>query len=274
MELVKQQLFRAITGFLKTNTGTIKVLGKSIENESNSIRARIGYLPQEHGFPTWMTGREFLKFCAQIFGVPNPEVNSLCESLLEKTGIADAADRRIKGYSTGMKQRLGIAQALINKPDLVILDEPVSSLDPIGRMDVLKLISDLGRESAVLMSSHILNDIERVCDHIAIIDSGKIIISESAKDLTDRFTNPILEISISGKPEYLADELKRAEFVSSVQILEGGSLQIFTNNLTEATEKLPGIVNACNFGLLEYSIKKPTLESIFLSLVKNRGGKL
>ena len=151
------------------------MLGTDVGDATNDVRAEIGFLPDVPGFYDWMTAREFLTFSGSLFGLDDGLLAERCEALLGLAGLAQVTTR-IGGYSRGMRQRLGVAQALVNAPKLLMLDEPTSALDPIGRKEVLEMIASLAGRTTVLFSTHILADVERVCDTVAILDRGRVVV--------------------------------------------------------------------------------------------------
>lgn len=164
----KTTLMRLLAGLAIPSAGRGWVAGLETTSASRLARARFGYLPQDPAFYTWMTAREYLDYVAQIQALPPAERKTQIESLLALSDLKEAADRRIQGFSGGMLQRLGIAQALIGNPPVLLLDEPTSALDPAGRYEVLDMIASLRGKVTVFLSSHILTDIERVCDTLEI----------------------------------------------------------------------------------------------------------
>ena len=178
----KTTTMHAMLGFLKPDSGSISIFGVDVGN--SIARSRIGYLqenPYTYGF---MTGRELLLSTARLFKLPRRESRTRADQLLSEMGLQDAADRRIATYSRGMTQRICLAQALINDPDLVILDEPTGGLDPFGRMDIRKIILSLKEKGkTVFFSSHELSEVELVCDHIAIISRGRIVANGPASEV-------------------------------------------------------------------------------------------
>ena len=182
----------SIYGFLGPNgagkTTTLKILGGLIGPTSGTAsiagipstaglpyRREVGYLAQDPRFYDWMTGRETLRFVASLSPDPGARDRAWIDKVLDTVGLTDAGDRRTKTYSGGMRQRLGIAQALVTSPSVLLLDEPVSSLDPIGRREVLELMAQLRGETTVFYSTHILEDVQRVSDHVAILDGGRLV---------------------------------------------------------------------------------------------------
>ena len=166
-----------------------------------ALRARIGYLDQSPQFYGWMRGRELLTFVGELFGLRGAALRSRVDDALALTGLTDAASRSVHGYSGGMRQRLGLAQALVNRPDVLLLDEPVSALDPEGRHAMLDVIAGLRGQATVLMSSHILADIERVCDTVAILNHGRLVVSSPVAELQERYAQPVFLLEIEPGPE-------------------------------------------------------------------------
>ena len=147
-------------------------MGVEVGQGKSETTRSIGYLPQDPAFYPWMTGQNFLDYVGRVFGLSAMERDARTKELLAIVGLTEAAKRKVGGYSGGMRQRLGLAQALVNRPNVLLLDEPVSALDPAGRKEVLDLIEALQGQCTVLMSTHILDDVERVCDTVGIISGG------------------------------------------------------------------------------------------------------
>lgn len=172
----KTTTMKAILGLLKTDAGSITLCGERVQFRALPSAHRIGYLQDVPEFYSYMTAKEYLGFCGKIAGIRADERQKQCAEILELVGLAGEKSR-IGGYSRGMKQRLGIAQALIGSPKLLICDEPTSALDPLGRHAVLELLSQIKSKTSVLLSTHILSDAEHVCDRIALLHHGKIVLS-------------------------------------------------------------------------------------------------
>jgi ABC-2 type transport system ATP-binding protein len=172
----KTTTIKAILGLLKTDAGTITLCGERVQFRELPSAHRIGYLQDVPEFYSYMTAKEYLGLCGKIAGIRADERQKQCAEILELIGLA-GEKARIGGYSRGMKQRLGIAQALIGSPKLLICDEPTSALDPLGRHAVLELLSQIKSKTSVLLSTHILSDAEHVCDRIALLHHGKIVLS-------------------------------------------------------------------------------------------------
>ena len=169
----KTTALKVLAGLARATAGSATINGVPV-SAAGEHRRQLGYLAQDPRFYGWMTGRETLRYVARFRGA-DANRERWIGSLLDRVGIADAADRRTSTYSGGMRQRLGIAQALVGRPAVILLDEPVSALDPIGRKDVLDLMRELKGETTVFYSTHILDDVQRVSDHVAILDHGRLV---------------------------------------------------------------------------------------------------
>lgn len=176
----KTTLMRMISGILKPTSGTISFDGIDVSEEN--YRSILGYLPQDFGYYPEFTGMDFLLYMAALKGMGKAQAKRKAEELLELVSLQDVAKKKIKTYSGGMKQRLGIAQALLNQPKLLILDEPTAGLDPKERVRFRNLIADLGKESIVLLSTHIVSDIEQIADRVLMMKDGQLIYQDKWND--------------------------------------------------------------------------------------------
>jgi ABC-2 type transport system ATP-binding protein len=175
----KTTTLKMIVGMTQPTAGEIEIMGKKVRFGSNEHRDVIGYLPDVPGFYDWMTPEDFLHFTGGLYGMDKADITNRTKELLELVNLKKSRKRKIGTFSRGMKQRLGIAQALINRPKVVLLDEPVSALDPIGRKEVMDIIQSLAGKVTVFFSTHILADVERICDRIIIIHEGKKVLEDS-----------------------------------------------------------------------------------------------
>ena len=171
----KTTTIRLLTGLARPTAGSATVAGIDATTGGRALAERIGALDQDPRYYGWMTGRELLTFVGRLHGLDGAALRARVDEVLETIGLVDAAKRRIGGYSGVMRQRLWIGQAMLPRPSVLFLDEPVSSLDPAGRRDVLELIGRLRGTCTVFMSTHILNDVERVCDRVGILDHGRLV---------------------------------------------------------------------------------------------------
>jgi ABC-2 type transport system ATP-binding protein len=266
----KSTTIRLLTGLAKPSAGQGWIAGEPITDGSRLAR-KIGYLPEEPAFYTWMTPVEFLDHVARLFDLPAAKRRERVGTLLEEVGLAEAGKRRIAGFSRGMRQRLGLAQALINRPEVLLLDEPASALDPAGRKEVLDMIGALRNQCTVFMSTHILADVERVCDRIAIIDRGRLVVEARQAELLERYSLPVYELEcLAGYEEPFAAWVHSlAELPWSERVtVEGGLARIEVNDVEQANQALLRLAAGTGITLRRFEMVRPSLEDIFLRLVE------
>ena len=267
----KTTTMRMLAGLALPTSGSAWVAGLETTSLDRTARARFGYLPQDPAFYNWMSAREYLDYVAQIQGLSPVERKRQITSLLALSGLEEAAKRRIGGYSGGMLQRLGIAQALVGDPPVLMLDEPTSALDPAGRSEVLEMIAGLRGRVTVFLSSHILTDIERVCDTVAILHKGRLVLVSEREALLAQYAVDAvdleLEAGILGSAQ-LADfqDALRASPWSASQRLEGAVLRVMIQDVPGAKAELLPLVVAHHLPLLRFEWVRPSLEDIFLQL--------
>lgn len=265
----KTTAIRILAGLARPTGGEISVAGVDVIRNPQRVKPLIGYLAQTPAFYNWMTAEEYLMFCAELFKLNYKEAKLRSAELLERTGLTGAARRKIGGFSGGMKQRLGIAQALINRPKVVFLDEPVSALDPIGRHEVLEIIRELKRETTVFFSTHVLNDADIICDEVIILKEGKVLAQAPIEELRGKYAAPVFELDLDVFPPQLLEKLGQAAWYSSHQVA-GSLLTVVVNNVAEAKVELPRLLVAEGAELRRYQVQTPNLEQVFLQVV---GGK-
>jgi ABC-2 type transport system ATP-binding protein len=265
----KTTTIRLLTGLAQPTRGRAWVAGHETTNSTNHARSLFGYLPQEPGFYSWMTGREFLVYVARLFSLTTKESKVQTERALELTGLQSAAKRKIGGYSGGMKQRLAIAQALIGEPPVLILDEPTSSLDPAGRRELLDMIADLKGEVTVFFSSHILGDIERVCDTIAVIHQGRLILVSKKEDLLEKYAvnAALIELDSSSLPvsESFIEDLEQRDWVSRVTV-DANTVSVLASDVPQGKNELLPLIVKHRLRVNRYEWVRPYLEEIFLEI--------
>jgi ABC-2 type transport system ATP-binding protein len=211
----KSTTLKVLAGLSRPTSGSATVAGVPV-GAGPAYRRHVGYLAQEPQFYDWMSGRETLRFVASLFGGGDAARTGI-DAILARVGLADAADRRTSTYSGGMRQRLGIAQALVGDPSVLLLDEPVSALDPIGRREVLDLMRELRGEVTVFYSTHILDDVERVSDHVAILDGGRLVQASPTAELLAGFGRDELRVAIGGADDSTAIALAGLPGIASVE---------------------------------------------------------
>ena len=266
----KTTTLRILAGLGHATAGTAVVAGIEVGRGGTELAGRIGYLDQDPRFYGWMTGRELLTFVGRAYGLAGAPLRSRVDEVLETVGLGDAAGRRIGGYSGGMRQRLGVGQALLPRPAVLFLDEPVSALDPEGRRDVLELVGSLGGAATVFMSTHILTDVERVCDRVAILDHGRLVTEAPIGELLARHARPILELDPEpGQADAvarLAAALQDAAWTREVRE-EHGVLRVVVTDAEQAAAEGLVLVVAAGVRLARFERVRPTLEDVFLQLV-------
>ena len=266
----KTTTLRILAGLARANAGNIWIQDKPLEWGDMQARQIIGYLPEEPAFYPWMTPRDFLDHIGRIFGLSKMEYKKRTEELLELTGLKEVAKRRVGGFSRGMRQRLGLAQALVNRPEILLLDEPVSALDPAGRRDVLELIEQLAATCTVLMSTHILADVERVCDTVGIINKGRLVTQAKREELLERYAIPALEIETgNGSSGTAAVWIEKLRGIAVIQGMEknGQTLRIAAQNVEVARKEIMRVAVDNDLKFERFEVVKPTLEDIFMRLV-------
>jgi ABC-2 type transport system ATP-binding protein len=228
----------------------------------------IGYLPDVPEFYGYMTPKEYLALCGRIAGLNANELAERTDRLLELTGLK-GVNRKIRGFSRGMKQRLGIARALINKPRILICDEPTSALDPVGRKEILDILAVARKDTTVVFSTHILSDVERICDRIGVVDKGRLVLSGTLSDIKDEYRRDAVRIELK-TPEAaaaLGEKIKALPRVTSVQV-EAGAVEAAVKGVQKASAEILNLIAREGMFIQKFEILEPSLENVFLEAVK------
>lgn len=245
-------------GLISASTGHVELFGADINQLS--VRHRIGYLPEHPYFYTYLTAFEILDFYGSLFGLGRQERRARIERLLELVGLQDARNRRLRGFSKGMLQRVGIAQALINDPDLVVLDEPLSGLDPIGRREVRSIIVSLREQGkTVFFSSHILHDIETICDRVGIISGGRLVRLGPLDELLGGAGEQVVIFATGLNPSTLSG-LQEMD-VKVREVARGHELQLSSERRQEVMKKILDVDDAC---ITRVQPVRESLEELFM----------
>ncbi|MFZ3577993.1 ABC transporter ATP-binding protein [Virgibacillus sp. DJP39] len=261
----KTTILRSLSGLLKPSTGSITFHNMKPKED---IRHYIGYLPQYPSFHTWMTGKEFLVYVAKLAFIKPSEAEERADSLLARVGLEDAKNQRIGKYSGGMKQRLGIAQAIIHKPKLLLLDEPVSSLDPIGRREVLTLMEELKTDMTILFSTHILSDADKVSDELLLLHQGQIVEEGSMDFLRSKYQTSKIELTFSNGTKTYKSKIESLKFVQECYI-EKEIIHVVSSDIASARSEILAAVSKDNWPLSTFSISRTTLEEMFMKAVSS-----
>jgi ABC-2 type transport system ATP-binding protein len=269
----KTTTIRLLTGLAWPTSGRAVVAGLDPARGDIMLRQRISHQDQQSKLYGWMKGRELLEFVGRLFGFRGVDLRARVDEVLEKTGLVEAAGRRVAGYSGGMRQRLNLAQALMNRPQVLFLDEPASSLDPAGRHDVLDLLADLRGQITVFMSSHILEDVEKVCDRVGIIDRGRLVADATMAELQARFAEPVFSIELepgqSAAEADLVAVLKRSSLVDGIG-RDGPALRVAVKDASRAGPEIMRILAASALHVARFERVRPSLEDVFLRLVPSQ----
>ena len=267
----KTTTMRILTGYLPATGGTARVAGFDVFNESMEVRKRIGYLPETPPIYPEMSVTEYLKFVARIKGVASSDLDKRVETAMSLTGLLERRTELIKRLSRGYKQRVGIAQAIVHNPDVVILDEPTIGLDPNQIIEVRKLIKGLAGEHTVILSTHILPEVEMTCDRVVIINKGKIAAIDTPKNLTTQLKgSERVIVQARGEADEIKARLAEIEGVSAVTLDDDTSEIIKATVESEQGHDLRGkiaaqLVNG-GFELLELRSVTVSLEDTFRQL--------
>jgi ABC-2 type transport system ATP-binding protein len=272
----KTTTIRILTGLAHATSGHAWVIGKEVTANGLEIARHIGYLPEEPAFYPWMKPGEFLDYVGRVFGMPTAQRSARIKELLALVGLEEAAKRRIGGFSRGMRQRLALAQALLNHPEVLFLDEPASALDPAGRKEVLEFIENLHGQCTVFMSTHILADVERVCDTIGIINRGKLVTSAPRDALLAQYAVPAFEVEVdahsgAGLTQW-SEALGKESWVKTV-LLDGLVARVIVSDVEIAKKEMMASITQAGLILTRYEIVRPSLEDVFLQLVSQEEGE-
>ncbi|OJE34003.1 ABC transporter ATP-binding protein [Bacillus tropicus] len=258
----KSTLIKVISDIIHPTAGEVLLNGKKI----SKMKSEIGYLPQYPNFFHWMTARETLTFMGQLSGLKKEELSKLIPKILEKVGLRNEEKARVSTFSGGMKQRLGIAQALLHKPSLIVMDEPVSALDPIGRREVLNLIQEIKKDTTILLSTHILSDAEEICERFVIIKGGTKIEDTTITELLHRNSENKLMIEITAKDQKWIEVVKKLPYVKDVEVV-GLKIKVKVENIKINKNRLLQNALEHKVDIVKFEMSNDTLEEIFLKLV-------
>ena len=264
----KTTTLRILTGLAHPTAGKAQVAGVDVLKDGHKLARHIGHLPEEPAFYTWMSPREFLDYLGRLYGFSTKERAARTRELLQLVRLEDVSKRRIAGFSRGMRQRLGVAAALIHHPEVLFLDEPASALDPAGRKEVLDLIENLRGQCTVVMSTHILADVERVCDVVGIINKGRLVVQSPREQLLERYAVPAFELE-ADDPAALAkwaEEMRRIPWVTAVTA-QNGNIRITVKDTQAAKKNLLKQAVEAGLSLNRFEEVRPSLEDVFLQLV-------
>lgn len=264
----KTTTIKMLVGLTKPTSGSISLMGETRKFGACS-NTHIGYLPDVPNFYGYMTGREYLAFCGNLYAMESSKLKSRIDELLKQVGLKNTKTR-IAGYSRGMKQRLGIAQALINEPDIIFMDEPISALDPIGRHEVMEIIRSLRNTVTVFFSTHILADVETTCDYVLILDKGKVLADDSIVSIKQKHASNTAKLRLY-TPEDSSRFMKLAKESDgfSAENQNGVEFLLRADDMHKLGKRIPSILSEAEIPLESYQAYVPSLEDIFLEVTSH-----
>jgi len=255
----KSTLMKILTTYLQASDGTAKVNGFTVTEESQQVKRSVGYLPEHNPLYLEMYVREYLSFNAKIHNIGIKEV----EKVIQQTGLTSEAHKKIEQLSKGYRQRVGLANALLHNPEVLILDEPTTGLDPNQLIEIRELIKNAGKEKTVLLSTHIMQEVEAICDRVIIIDKGQIVLDKPLKDLSEN-KEQIVEVEFDYRVEEVA--LQKMDKAKKVENTHGFVYQIHFATQEDMRAKVFDFAHDNGLKILQLHQKNTTLEKLFISL--------
>lgn len=269
----KTTTMRILTGFMPATTGTASIAGFDVFSQPLDIRKHIGYLPEDVPLYKDMTVREFLNFAAEIKGVSGAKNAAQVQDAMQRCGIYPVRQRLIANLSKGFRQRVGLAQTLLGSPDVLILDEPTTGLDPAQIIEIRELIRELAKEKTIILSTHILPEVSMICQRVIIINKGKIVAVDTTDNLTSRMQKSTkILMEVDGPEEQVRRALERVTGVIGVETGEPTQSGVFEYQIDsekgrDIRRELANVVAVNGWGLLELRSVEMTLEDVFVQLV-------
>ena len=268
----KTTLIMMLTGLTLPTSGSGKVLGHDIIKESLQIRKKVGLLPEGFGFYDHLTAEENLNYVAALNDIPKDERKKRIEDALASVGLLEVKDRKFGGYSRGMRQKLGIAQALLKNPELLILDEPTAGVDPEGARAIRELVLKLNKEGkTIMLSTHLLFEVGPICDSIAIINCGRLVLQGKVRDLLEKLMAEEgyrIKIEGSGEVGAFAEALSSLDGVKSVR-LEGKAVHVLA--VKDVRADIGKLSSKYNIEIITLELQQPSLEDLFIKYYRREG---
>lgn len=266
----KTTTMRILTGYMPPSSGTVTIGGYDVIDQSLEVRKMVGYLPESVPLYPDMRVYDYLKFMGQLRKLD--QLDEKIETVLEQVDMIERAESFISKLSKGMRQRVGLAQALIHEPEVLILDEPTLGLDPAQIIEVRKLIQDIGREKTVMLSTHILSEAQQICDRVLIINRGLLVAEDTPEHLQQRLSDKQkVTVHIGGSPETALNIIKELPEIASATINERGLLVLESTGKSDIRPKVISLLAASKQEILEIYSESVNLEDIFLQLIKDEG---
>ena len=264
----KTTTMRILTGYMPPTDGTAVVAGYDVVEESLEVRRRVGYLPETVPLYTDMTALDYLKFMADLRHIPDSEERAY--ETLEMVDLQDRANGYIGNFSKGMRQRIGLAQALIHRPEVIILDEPTIGLDPAQVVEIRNVIREIGKDRTVLLSTHILSEAQQICDRVLIINKGQIVAEDTPENLQSRLVgSQRVVLRVRGDSDELPVKIQKLKGVRDVEAKPDGSVEFEFSAGQDVRPQVAKAIIQAGFDLLEMRPVGLSLEEIFLELTRD-----
>lgn len=265
----KTTTIKVLVGLLRPDGGSARVLGEELVWDKPDLRLRIGYMPELPRFPKHLKGRELLDLYGRMYGMTGQERREQIPRLLERVGLKERENDLIGEYSKGMQQRLGMAQALLNEPEMIILDEPSIGLDPVGMVDVREMVKGIAKEGVtVFLSSHLLHEVQQVCTHATIINRGMALASGTLKEISAQVAGAVtIEADVDRLSDAVIEEVRTLPFVAGVS-REGSKLLIEVDTRDDVRSQVSQAITAGGGVVLSINVTGQTLEDTFMRLLK------
>jgi ABC-2 type transport system ATP-binding protein len=268
----KTTTIKVLVGLLRPDEGTARVFGEEVSGDKPKVRLRIGYMPELPKFPKHLKGSELLDIYGRMYGLSQQQRRDELPKLFEQVGLKGRENDLIGKYSKGMQQRLGIAQALLSEPELVILDEPSLGLDPVGMVEVRELIKNVVKGGmTVFLSSHLLFEVQQVCSHVTIINKGVALVSDTTQNVEQKIKGPIvMQIEVTKLTQPIVENLKKLAFVTDVKT-EGNRLEVFFETSDDVRPQVSETITDAGGTIVSMNVNKHSLEDVFVQLVGKAG---
>lgn len=268
----KTTTIKVLVGLLRPDEGTARIFGEEVSGDKPEVRLRIGYMPELPKFPKHLKGTELLDIYGRMYGLSEQQRRDELPRLFELVGLKGRENDLIGKYSKGMQQRIGIAQAMLGEPELVILDEPSLGLDPVGMVEVRELIKNVVKEGmTVFLSSHLLFEVQQVCSHVTIINKGVALVSDTIQNVEHKIKGPItLQIEVTNLTKPIVENLKKLAFVADVKT-DGNKLEVSFETTEDVRPQVSETITNAGGTIVSMNLNKHSLEDVFVQLVGKAG---
>jgi ABC-2 type transport system ATP-binding protein len=269
----KTTTIKILVDLLKPDEGTVKVLGHEVHGDQADARLSVGYMPELPKFPKHLKGSELLDIYGRMYGMTNQERREQIPKLLDMVGLKGRENDFIGKYSKGMQQRIGIAQALLNSPELIILDEPSLGLDPVGMVEVREIVKTIAQEGmTIFVSSHLLFEVEQICSHVTIINRGTSLVSDTLQNVSSMLSgSTTLQVEVAKLSDTIVEAVKKLSFVTNVS-QSGNTLSIGLRTRDDVRPQVSQEITKSGGVIVSMSLKGKTLEDVFIQLISKRPG--